>query len=79
MQDLRCETGLGATVVNVKVYQYEILDTYRVERRKARRWGTREAIDGLKVADIIERSVMEVDPAVLNEGGFTELDFDPKI
>jgi hypothetical protein len=29
------------------VYQYMVLDTNRIERRKARRWGTREAIGGL--------------------------------
>ena len=31
--------------------QYMVLDTNRVELRKARRWGTREAIDGLKEAE----------------------------
>jgi hypothetical protein len=41
----------------VKVYQYTILDPDVVERRKGRRWGTREAIEALKyIAEIIESS-----------------------
>jgi hypothetical protein len=61
----------------VTVYQYIILDPGPVERRKSRRWGTRQAIDGLKLAEIVEDSATEVDDAVLNAGGFTALDFDP--
>jgi hypothetical protein len=49
-----CLWQVGTIMVNVKVYQYEVLDTYRVERRKARQWGTREAINGLNIAYIIE-------------------------
>src|SRR5580692_9026462 len=48
----------------------------RIEPRKARRWGTREAIDRLKHAQILEDSAALVDAMVLNVGGFTELDFD---
>lgn len=61
----------------VTVYQYVVLDTNVVEPRKARRWGTREAIDSLKHADVIASSATLIDEAVLNEGGFTPLDFDP--
>jgi hypothetical protein len=61
----------------VTIYQYMVLDTNRVELRKARRWGTRQAIERLKDADLIEGSAALVDAAVLNVGGFTELDFDP--
>ena len=61
----------------VTVYQYMVLDTNRVELRKARGWGTRQAIDRLKDADLIEGSAAVVDAAVLNVGGFTEMDFDP--
>jgi hypothetical protein len=64
-------------VGKVTIYQYMILDMNRVELRKARRWGTRQAIDRLKDADLIEGSAAVVDAAVLNVGGFTELDFDP--
>jgi hypothetical protein len=61
----------------VTIYQYMVLDTNRVELRKARRWGTRQAIERLKDADLIEGSAALVDAAVLNVGGFTELDLDP--
>jgi hypothetical protein len=60
----------------VPVYQYMVLDTNHVELRKARRWGTREAIDRLKDAEILEDSAM-VDTSALI-GGFTKLDFDPR-
>jgi hypothetical protein len=62
----------------VTVYQYIVLDTNLVEPRKARRWGTREAIDSLKHAQIIEDSATLVDAVALNDGGFTKLDFDPR-
>jgi hypothetical protein len=61
----------------VTIYQYTTLDTDIIEPRKAKRWGTRESIDRLKHADIIEDTAILVDEAVLNEGGFTPLDFDP--
>jgi hypothetical protein len=61
----------------VTVYQYAVLDTNVLERRVARRWGTREAIERLKRADLIEDSAVLVDETILNEGGFTPLDFDP--
>jgi hypothetical protein len=73
--------GAGSTegllaVSKVPVYQYLVLDTNRVELRRARRWGTREAIDRLKDAEILEDSAM-VDTSALI-GGFTKLDFDPR-
>jgi len=61
----------------VTIYQYQMLDTNRVELRTARRWGKREAINRLKDADIIGGSATLIDEAILNEGGFTPLDFDP--
>jgi hypothetical protein len=61
----------------VTVYQYSTLDTNIIDSRIANRWGTREAIERLKLADIIEDSAIQVDDAILNEGGFTPLDFDP--
>jgi hypothetical protein len=57
--------------------QYMVLDTNRVELRKARRWGTREAIDGLKEAEIIGGSATLIDEAILNASGFTPVDIDP--
>ena len=60
----------------VNVYQYMVLDTNRIEMRMARRWGTREAIDRLNDAQIIEGSAAVVDASVLNVGGFSELDFE---
>ncbi len=63
----------------VTVYRYKILEPDVVERRLARRWGTREAIAGLKdMAEILEATAAQVDESVLNPGGFTPLDFDPK-
>ena len=48
-----------------------VLDTNRIEPREARRWGTREAIDGLKDPQILEGSAALVDASALNDGGFT--------
>jgi hypothetical protein len=64
----------------VKVYQYTILDTDVVERRKGRRRATREAIEALNkdTAEIIESSGVLVDETALNRSGFTALDFDPR-
>jgi hypothetical protein len=61
----------------VTVYQYIVLDTDVVEPRIANRWGTRNAINRLKRADIIEDSAIRIDGSILNVGGFTPLNFDP--
>jgi hypothetical protein len=45
----------------VTVYQYMVVNTNRGEPRKARRWGTREAIDRLKHAQLLEDSATLVD------------------
>ena len=46
----------------VKVYQFILLEPNEIERRKSSRWGTREAIGGLKDhAEIIEGSAILVD------------------
>jgi hypothetical protein len=58
----------------VTAYEYTVLDTNVVE------WGTREAIEGLKdSAELIESSATAVDASMLNDGGFTPLDFDPRV
>ena len=63
----------------VTVYQYTILDLKRVERRKSRRWGTREGIESLKqFAEILEETATEVDASAVDSLGFTQLDFDPR-
>jgi len=63
----------------VKVYQYTILDLKRVERRKSRRWGTREGIQSLSdLTEIIEGTGVEVDASAVDSLGFTTLDFDPR-
>ena len=69
--------SLESTMGRVAVYRYTTLDTNVIEPRLANRWGTREAIEGLKIATVIEHSAIQVDDAVLNENGFTTLDFDP--
>jgi hypothetical protein len=50
----------------------------RQTHRTAEGPGTREAIDRLKHAQILKDSAALVDAMVLNVGGFTELDFDPR-
>ena len=63
----------------VTVYQYQMLNTSLGEPRKARRWGTREAIEGLKgSAEILELTAALVDASAVDSIGFTELDFDPR-
>ena len=62
----------------VTIYRYKVVDTDRGKPRLARRWGTRAAIASLGWADILENTATEVDNSVLNAGGFTPLDFDPK-
>ena len=62
----------------VTVYQYMVLDAFRVEKRKSRRWGTRVGIEALKdFAEIIEDTATEVDVSAVDSIGFTTLDFDP--
>ena len=49
----------------VTVYQYMALGTNLGEPRKARRWGTREAIEGLKgSAEILGDTATDVDASV---------------
>jgi hypothetical protein len=62
----------------VTVYQYTILDLRRVERRKSRRWGTREGIQSLSdLTEVLEDTGTEVDASAVDSLGFTQLDFDP--
>jgi hypothetical protein len=64
--------------VKVTVYQYMVLDPNRGEKRKSRRWGTREGIESLKqFADIWEFTAAEVDALAVDSMGFTRMDFDP--
>jgi hypothetical protein len=67
-------------IVNkVTVYQYIVVDPYRIERRRSRRWGTREGIESLKdFAEILESTAIEVDASAVDSSGFTALDFDPR-
>jgi hypothetical protein len=63
----------------VTVYQYMVLGTPLGEPRQARRWGTREAIEGLKgSAAILEYTAALVDASAVDSIGFTVLDFDPQ-
>jgi len=66
-------------IVNkVTVYQYIVVDPYRIERRRSRRWGTREGIESLKdFAEILESTAIEVDASAVDSSGFTQLDFNP--
>ena len=46
----------------VTVYQYMVLDAFRVEKRKSRRWGTREGIASFgDFVEILEDTAVEVD------------------
>jgi hypothetical protein len=63
----------------VTVYQYLVRDTYRVEMRKSRRWGTRDGIESFgEYAEILEFTAMVVDASAVDSLGFTQLDFDPR-
>jgi hypothetical protein len=65
-------------MTKVTVYQYLVVDSYRIERRKSRRWGTREGIESLKdFAEILESTAIEVDASAVDSSGFTQLDFNP--
>jgi hypothetical protein len=62
----------------VTVYQYMVLDSFRAEKRKSRRWGTREGIESLKeFAEILQDTATEVDASAVDSMGFTQLDFNP--
>jgi hypothetical protein len=72
-------TSAANPMSKVTIYQYILLNTGLNEPRKARRWGTREAIEGLKgAAEILEDTATEVDASVVDSVGFTNLDFDPR-
>jgi len=59
----------------VTIYQYQMLNTNLGEPRKARRWGTREAIERLKgSAEILEHTETQ---SSVDSIGFTGLDFEP--
>jgi hypothetical protein len=63
----------------ITVYQYMVLDPVGVEKRKSRRWGTREGIESLKdFVEILEDTATEVDTSSVDSLGFTKLDFDPR-
>jgi hypothetical protein len=65
-------------MAKVTVYEYLVVDPYRIERRKSRRWGTREGIESLKdFAEILESTAIEVDASAVDSSGFTQLDFNP--
>jgi hypothetical protein len=65
-------------MAKVTVYEYLVVDPYRIERRKSRRWGTREGIESLKdFAEILEGTAIEVDASAVDSSGFTQLDFNP--
>ena len=65
-------------MTKVTVYQYLVVDSYRIERRKSRRWGTREGIESLKdFGEILESTAIEVDASAVDSSGFTQLDFNP--
>jgi hypothetical protein len=71
-------TSAANPMSKVTIYQYILLNTGLNEPRKARRWGTREAIEGLKgAAEILGDTATEVDASVVDSVGFTNLDFDP--
>jgi hypothetical protein len=58
-------------------HRLSVLDVNRIEPRTARRWGTREAIESLKVAKIVEGSAPLVEELILTND-FTELGLDPR-
>jgi hypothetical protein len=65
----------------VTVYQFMVLDPNGVERRKSRRWGTREGIQSRKdfaQIFILEGTAVEVNASAVDSMGFTKLDFDPR-
>jgi hypothetical protein len=57
-----------------------IIYQYMGERRKSRRWGTREGIQSRKdfaQIRILEDTAVEVNASAVDSMGFTRLDFDP--
>jgi hypothetical protein len=63
----------------VTVYQYMVRDAFRVEKRKSRRWGTRDGIESFgEYAEILEFTATVVDASAVDSLGFTTLDFDPR-
>jgi hypothetical protein len=66
------------TKVIATVYQFLIIDPATMQRRKARTWGTRDAIKSLKhEAEILEDTATAIDASALRWNGFTDTDFDP--
>jgi len=46
----------------VLVFQYRVYNSSNDQMRTARRWGTREAIEGIARGEIVESSGVYVDP-----------------
>jgi hypothetical protein len=65
----------------VKIYQFETFVPETTGKRRAERWGTREAIECLNqnntVVEILEYSGREVDPEILDSTGMTAIGFVP--
>lgn len=64
----------------VIIYRFEAWDAEHDEMRVSRRWGTREAIEGIAHGRVLEDTAREADASVVMSdipGGFTERDFNP--
>ncbi len=62
----------------VKIYRFTKYSIQSDGNEKSRRWGTREAIEGIG-GNLIEDTETEVDESAVASdiGGFTPIDFDP--
>ena len=69
------EATPGDSVMSkVTIYRYMVLNPNRAERRKSRRWGTREGIASFKnFAELLEDTAAEVDGTAVNSIGFTRV------
>lgn len=65
--------------MSVQIYRFRIYDIAIDGYHLSRRWGTREAIDGIRNAVIIEETGTTVDDSAVNSDlfGLTVRDFDP--
>jgi hypothetical protein len=70
------------TMARVAIYQFETFVPETTGKRRAEKWGTREAIHRLNqnnsIAEILEYSEMEVDPEILDADGMTAIGFIPQ-
>ena len=64
-------------MAQVWVYRFIAYDVGNDEFRQSARWATRETIEGMKIAHILEHTKTSIDEFYLDKYGMTSRGFEP--